>query len=171
MRTLRRILAALAFVVAFSAAAFADVAYYLATSLINSTGSTASTANFVFVGSGSVCQLIPQTSGKFTLSWLGQGSNSTATDAFKYKMAYGTGTPPAANAAASGVGTLIPAGAIANTGTSATAGALIPVQVVLHLSLPAGWVPGTVYWFDEEVVAVTGGTATLSSLQCSANEE
>lgn len=172
---LRRAFLALAFVASLlgaTAASRADVAYYQGSTVINSTGTNASTANFVFVGSGSACQLIPQTSGKFTLSWLGQASNTVATNGVKYKMEYGTGTAPAANAAAPGAGTIIPAGAIAVAATSATAGATVPVQVVVHLALPAGWVPGTVYWFDETLADVTaGGSASLASAQCSANEE
>jgi hypothetical protein len=83
-------------------------------------------------------------------------SNATAGDGAKAQIAYGTGTAPSAGAAATGT-----AVGNASTFTSAAANAAgtIPLTAVI-----TGLTPGTTYWIDLQVAAVTGGTASFSSV-------
>jgi hypothetical protein len=80
-------------------------------------------------------------------------SNATASDGVKAQIAYGTGSAPAAGAAATGT-----AVGDASTFTSAAANAAgtIPLTVVI-----TGLTPGVTYWIDLQVAAVTGGTASV----------
>lgn len=80
-------------------------------------------------------------------------SNSTADDGAQVQIAYGTGSAPAQGAAATGT-----AVGIAAKFESAAAGA---PGTVSTSAVVTGLTPGTTYWFDLQVAAITGGTASI----------
>jgi hypothetical protein len=89
-------------------------------------------------------------------------ANSTTGDGVTIDIRYGTSTAPINGAAVSG--TLV---GIAQTSTSISAlqksGFCVSAPV-------AGLTVGTAYWFDVSVMAVTGGTASITGVTASAME-
>jgi hypothetical protein len=122
------------------------------------TGTTSTTAVMMSVGGA----ITPVLSTRIWVSVSGQMANSTAGDGVTIDIRYGTGTAPINGAAVSG--TLV---GIAQTSTSISAlqksGFCVAAPV-------AGLTVGTAYWFDVSVMAVTGGTASITGVTASAME-
>lgn len=122
------------------------------------TGTTSTTAVMMAVGGA----ITPVNSTRIWVSVSGQMANSTAGDGVTIDIRYGTSTAPINGAAVSG--TLV---GIAQTSTSISAlqksGFCVSAPV-------AGLTVGTAYWFDVSVMAVTGGTASITGVTASAME-
>jgi hypothetical protein len=86
----------------------------------------------------------------------GQMVNATVADGATVDIRYGTGTAPVNGAAVTG--TLV---GIAQTSGSITAGQKSGFSVVAVVN---GLIPGTTYWVDASLMAVTGGTASISGI-------
>jgi len=100
---------------------------------------------------------------RFTIT--GSVNNNTAGDSAKFQMSFGSGSAPANAAAASGT---VFGSAPVQMITSAGGGAQsIPFTAT---GIATGLVASTTYWFDIQLAAITGGTASIQSLGCSAEE-
>lgn len=122
------------------------------------TGTTSLTG--VMMGLGAA--LTPGTSSQVSVLVTGQMQNTTLNDGVTVQVAYGTGSAPANGAA--------PTGTLVGSVQSFT-------EVVVGLSsgfavgaLVTGLIPGTAYWFDVQVAAVTGGTASVTGVTVLAQE-
>jgi hypothetical protein len=133
----------------------------LQTTPSNPTGTTSGTG--VMMGLGSTCKITPSYSGRVQIFFSGVGSNNTASDAWILLVKFGTGAAPV-NAAAP-TGTNIGAG---TAGTSAIASAALPFGGIGGII--TGQAIGTQIWFDIDLQAAVGGTASVSSLTCTAME-
>ncbi|MEM3828459.1 MAG: hypothetical protein QXP36_04510 [Conexivisphaerales archaeon] len=98
----------------------------------------------------------PSSTGRVLVIVIGEAANNTAGDGVQVQLSYGTGTAPSNGAAATGtsIGSIL-------TTTSNAAGQTVPFTLVYVLS---GLTIGTSYWFDLQVMAVTGGTAYVQNL-------
>ena len=118
-----------------------------------------SSTSAVMTGLGATCKITPTNTGKISVSFNGNGTNNTIGDGYYAQLQYGTGTAPTNGAALTGTGE----GAV--TATSGTGN----IPFTLNANIP-GLNLGTTYWLDIAQAAVLGGTASLSSIHCSANE-
>lgn len=125
----------------------------------NPTGTTSLTG--VMMGLGSTCHITPSFSTRVKFEFYGQIINNTATDGALGQLSFGTGTAPANGAAATGTqfGNATLTGATASTGYPFSIG-----------GVQTGLTPGTAYWFDLKLQALTGGTASVQNLTCVAYE-
>ena len=125
----------------------------------NPTGTASLTAKMM--GLGSTCTITPLYSTRVHFALAGQIANNTATDGAIGQLTYGTGTAPVNGAANTGtqIGNYTITGATASTG--------YPFAIS---GIASGLTPGTAYWFDTNLAALTGGTATVQNLTCSALE-
>ncbi|MEM3844947.1 MAG: hypothetical protein QXU98_04525 [Candidatus Parvarchaeota archaeon] len=98
----------------------------------------------------------PATTGRLLVIVVGEASNNTAGDGATVQLSYGTGSSPSNGASATGtaVGSKISI-------TSNAASQTVPFSLGYVLT---GLTIGTSYWFDLQVAAVTGGTASVSNL-------
>jgi len=135
----------------------------LQTSPSNPTGTT-STAAFKMMGLGSTWKLTPTAYTVVRVTIDGQCTNNTNGDGVQILVAYGTGTAPANAAAASGttVGSTITWTALTSLLTN---GVPFAKDVII-----TGLSAGTAYWFDIQLQAVTGGTASILNLEVTAQE-
>jgi hypothetical protein len=121
----------------------------------------------VATGNGAGCRIIPRYSGNMRFEISGTVNNNTVGDGAYAQLYYGTGTAPIAGAAFGG-GT-------ASLGNSRgllaepTGGG--GMTVPFTTSGVAAVTLNTPYWFDASIRAVTGGTATISDLDCNAQEQ
>lgn len=137
----------------------------------NQTGNA--TATFKMNGLGaaaSACAITPTSSGRVIFTITGQAQQSTTADGVTFKLAEGTGTAPANAAAAAGTvisatqtwtaltGNLIEQFSVTACVGAATCVAATPLAV------------GTAVWFDLQVADVTGGTAAIINVDCTAHE-
>ena len=123
--------------------------------LNNSTAySPAGTTSTTLVMAGYGQTFTPQKTGRVLIILLANVNNNTAGDGVQAVLSYGTGTPPAAGAAVTGLQT-------GGTAKVTSAAASASNEVVLVTILP-GLTVGTTYWFDVAYAAITGGTATIS---------
>jgi hypothetical protein len=125
---------------------------------------TTSTAAYVMLGLGSTWGFTPiqYTSARVTIN--GQLVNTTTGDGINVIIAFGTGTPPANGAAATG--TTVGVNTIFTDLTGLTTnGAPFSKHAII-----TGLTPGTFYWFDLQFKAVTGGTASVLNVEFSAQE-
>lgn len=120
----------------------------------NPTGTTSTT--YVMMGLGSGITLKPSHTGRIRISLNANLANSTAGDGSTIQLVYGTGTAPANGVAA--VGT-----AFGNTYTRTLGTANRPSDVSTIWEL-SGLDINTTYWFDIQLEAVTGGTASISNI-------
>ncbi|MEM3845775.1 MAG: hypothetical protein QXU98_08740 [Candidatus Parvarchaeota archaeon] len=99
---------------------------------------------------------IPSITGRLLILIFGEASNNTAGDGATVQLSYGTGVAPSNGASATGtaVGSKISI-------TSNAANQTVPFALGYILT---GLAIGTNYWFDLQVAAVTGGTASVSNL-------
>ncbi|MEM3845051.1 MAG: hypothetical protein QXU98_05060 [Candidatus Parvarchaeota archaeon] len=118
----------------------------------NPSGTTSTTA--VQMGLG--ITYTPATTGRLLVIVTGEAANNTAGDGATVQLSYGTGTAPSNGAAATGtaVGSLL-------TVTSNAASQTVPFSLAYVISNLA---VGNSFWFDLQVAAVTGGTASVSNL-------
>ncbi len=129
----------------------------------NQTGN--GTATFKMNGLGAAaapCTITPTATGRVLFFISGTEVNGTIADGVSIKLAFGTGTAPANAAAASG--TIISA-----TQTMTQAVAADPVGFAIQGST-TGLALATAVWFDLQVADVTGGTASITSVTCTAHE-
>ena len=116
------------------------------------------------VGVGSTCTITPNLNTRAVITIGGNVSNTVAGDGAQLNLYYGSGTAPANGAA--------------TTGTLTTASAALAVSAGNSLAVPfnlgsvvvTGLTPGTAYWFDLALAVITGGTASVTGVWCSAFE-
>ena len=119
----------------------------------NVASSPVSTTSTTLVMAGYGQTFTPKKTGRVLIILSLNANNNTAGDGVQAVLSYGTGTPPAAGAAATGTQT-----SIASDHTSSTAnaaGTMVLAAVLTGLSV------GTTYWLDVAYSAITGGTATI----------
>lgn len=121
-----------------------------------------SSASAVMMGLGSTCTITPTNSTRINVQFYGTVYNSTLGDGSQMQVRYGTGAAPANGAAATGT-TLGPN----QTATSALASQFAPITNGGDIT---GLTPGTAYWLDVTLNTVTGGTANLVNVGCTAHE-
>lgn len=123
-------------------------------SVANPTG-TASTAAIIMMGVGGTWAVTPKL-GKVRITISGTSFNDTANDGAIIQLRYGTGTAPANGDAITGTqaGRSINVASAFNTQT-------VGFSIVAAIT---GLTPGTAYWFDIGLAAVTGGTASATQL-------
>ena len=106
--------------------------------------------------------ITPQSTGTLEVTITGSCYNSTSGDGSSMTIRYGTGTAPANGAALTGTA--------AGNGAISTAAANNQAHVCSATAIITGLVPGTTYWLDAALKAVTDGTATLQNVSISAVE-
>ncbi|MEM0241251.1 MAG: hypothetical protein QXP29_07310 [Candidatus Nezhaarchaeales archaeon] len=118
----------------------------------NPSGTTSTTAVQMGIG----VTYTPATTGRLLVIVTGEAANNTAGDGATVQLSYGTGTAPSNGAAATGtaVGSKISV-------TSNAASQTVPFSLAYVISNLA---VGNSFWFDLQVAAVTGGTASVSNL-------
>lgn len=133
------------------------------TTTVGAPTGTASTAAQVMMGLGSTCKITPNASTRVFFQMQGAFANNTANDGAIGQLRFGTGAAPANAAAATGTtlsGNLAQvAFATANSSSSFNT-----------LGVATGLTPGTAYWFDMSLAAITGGTASINNVGCTAYE-
>lgn len=137
-------------------------AFLATTKPANQTGNATATLKMNGLGAAAApCTITPLSTGRVTFNINGNVTNSIILDGAQLILVYGTGTAPANAAAATGTvisATQTPAVPVAaqNQGFSITGSAT-------GLSLVATW-------FDLQISDVTGGTASVTNITCSAFE-
>jgi hypothetical protein len=126
----------------------------------NPSGTTSGTA--VMAGMGGVCKLTPIYSTRIHITFQAQISNSTSAAFAVMGMRYGTGTAPANGAAATGT--------IAANEISYQTSAVNSFAPFSSTAIITGLTPGTAYWFDLTQRQISGGTAYMQSVGCTAME-
>jgi hypothetical protein len=126
----------------------------------NPTGTTATGAG-VMMGLGSSCAITPLYSSRVYLEIQGGMANDTSGDGALNSLFYGTGTAPVNQAASTGTGL---------GGTNMTAAAANQTVSFANIGVATGLSPGTAYWFDLRLAAVTAGTAIVANVSCTAYE-
>lgn len=123
---------------------------------VNPTGTTSGVG--VMMGLGSSCRITPTFSSRVYVVFTGNILNTTNGDGAEIVMRFGTGTAPV--------------NGVAVTGTVVTPGSgLAMIAAVNNQIVPfncpgilAGLTPGISYWFDLQLLTLTGGTASVSNL-------
>lgn len=127
------------------------------------TGNGTSTLKMNGLGAaGAPCTITPTSTGRVLFRVDGDLTNSVILDGISYKLVYGTGAAPANAAAAAG------------TAVSALRSPAVPVaaqkQGFSVTGLATGLALATATWYDLQIADVTGGTASVSNITCTANE-
>jgi hypothetical protein len=127
----------------------------------NPTGTT-NTSTGVMMGLGGVCTIPPGATGRVFFQVSGIVENTVTGYGAYAQIRYGTGTAPANGASPSG----------SNVGAETTfsapaAGYAVPFCLQ---GIVTGLTPGTTYWVDLFLAAVTGGTASVQRLSVTAFE-
>jgi hypothetical protein len=124
------------------------------------------TATFKMNGLGaaaSPCVITPVATGRIIFEITGDVANTVTANNTQWKLAFGTGTPPANGAAASG--TVIGA---TRSWTSLTGMLQVPFSIV---GSSTGNALNTAVWFDLQLADITAtATSTVKSISCSAHE-
>jgi hypothetical protein len=130
----------------------------------NQTGNATATLKMNGLGAAAApCVFTPKSSGKVMFRMTGLLNQNTTADGITWALAFGTGTPPA-NAAAA-MGTIISQTPI---WTALTGMLVVPFAIE---GTPIGILAqGVPVWFDLQVADVTGGTASVTAIDCTANE-
>jgi hypothetical protein len=127
------------------------------------TGTTSATAVMMGLGAlGTPAKFTPGVTGRVRLQISGQLANSTLNDGATVDLRYGTGAAPANGDAVSGT-----LGGISQTMTAKVAAQSSGVTLQ---AIVTGLTLGTAYWFDASLLAVTGGTASLTGVVATAVE-
>lgn len=112
---------------------------------------------------GLACAITPARDGTVVFLVTGTVANPTAiADGANLQLAYGTGTAPSNAGVATG--TVLSA---LQKFITATTLEKVPFSIAAAVS---GLTVGTAYWFDLQVQDVTGGTATITDVDCTAIE-
>ncbi len=119
-------------------------------------GTTSTTA----VQMGLAGSITPSASGKVMLIISGDLLTTNASDGAAVQISYGTGTAPSNGAAATGT----TVGSDVEYNASGTEAPFTTNAVITGLT------PGTTYWIDLQVRAITGGTASVTRISTSAIE-
>lgn len=128
------------------------------------TGNATATLKMNGLGAAAApCTITPVATGRVVFTITGQLTQSTTADGVKVVMAEGTGTAPANAAAATG--TLISA---TQTWTALTGQLTTQFSIT---SVKTGLALNTAVWFDLQVADVTGGTASVKNVDCTAFEQ
>lgn len=108
--------------------------------------------------------ITPAISGKIVLTINGTIASSGASDGAKIQLSYGTSAAPANAAAITGtqVGARL---TVANN--ASTAALAVPYSITAVIT---GLTPGTAYWLDVTLAAITAGTATITTNSITAYE-
>jgi hypothetical protein len=125
----------------------------------NKTGNGTSTLKM----NGLACAITPTNTGRVVLMITGNQVNGTIADGVKTALAYGTGSAPNNTDAAQGTiisATQVMTQQVANEATS--------LSIIASVT---GLVVSTAIWFDLQVADVTGGTATITNVDCTAFEQ
>lgn len=118
----------------------------------NPTGTT----SLVGVHAGLAVLITPQRTGRILVIIQADGANNTAADGAAAQIRFGTGAAPANGAALTGT-----ADGPLESMTSAAIGATEAIALVTELE---GLIVGTQTWLDISEAAVTGGTASFTSI-------
>lgn len=124
----------------------------------NSTGNATAT----FKMNGSACAITPTSTGRVVFMITGDLTQDTTGDGTSVKLVEGTGSAPANAAAATG--TVLSA---TNTWTGLTGALTVPFAITASTT---GLTVNVPVWFDLQVADVTGGTASVTNLDCTAHE-
>lgn len=127
----------------------------------NPTGTSSATQ--IMMGLGTTCHLTPTYSSRIRIEFNGDVSNAVINASSGLQARFGTGTAPSNGAAASGT----TVGPQVNSFTAGAAGANNSFAVG---GIITGLTPGTAYWFDLGLLAVTNGPSAVISLGCNAFE-
>jgi hypothetical protein len=121
------------------------------------------TTNTTGVMMGLAGAITPGTSGTVLVTICGQMGNTVSGDGCKYQIRYGTGSAPANAAALTGTAV----GPQPNPIFFPTPSYTSPFSITAVIT---GLTPGTAYWIDLTLAAVTGGTASVANVGVSAIE-
>lgn len=128
----------------------------------NQTGNGTATLKMNGLGAAAApCTITPTSTGRVVFMVSGNLTNSTILDGTQILLVYGTGTAPANAATASGT-------AISATQSAAVAVAAQNQGFVIQGSATGLGLVAT--WFDVQLSNVTGGTASVSNVTCTAHE-
>jgi hypothetical protein len=121
----------------------------------NTTGTFTGSSTTVFVMAGLALTITPKVTGNILVTFQGFLTSTAVTinEGTILQIAYGTGNPPANNAAA--IGTLVGEPTQFGFGVAQTTAADF-FQPISLSSLIQGLTPGVTYWIDIQVKAVTG---------------
>ena len=124
------------------------------------TGTTSTTG--VMMGLGNSITITPSYSGKVMIIISGDIKNATNADGGKVQIRYGTGSPPANQAAVTGT----TAGGFVNFNNANPGTANIQAPWTLN-AIVSGLTVGTAYWVDVDLAAITGGTISIKNVSIS----
>jgi hypothetical protein len=122
----------------------------------NPTGTTSTTG--VMMGLGSTFHLTPAYAPRIKVTIYGQISNTTNGDAAVARIYYGTGTAPTNGVAPTGTNSGFQQ-SVANNASNG--GQFFPFSLSAIIT---GLTPGTAYWFDLDMIAISGGTASVQNV-------
>ncbi len=126
------------------------------------TGNATATLKMNGLGAAAApCTITPTSTGRVIFTVTGDLTNSTILDGVTYKLVYGTGAAPAN--AATATGTVISATRSVAVSTATQKQGFSVTASATGLSLVATW-------FDLQIADVTGGTASVSNIDCTAYE-
>lgn len=120
------------------------------------------TANTTGLMMGLAGSITPAQTGRIVIIISGDVQNNTNADGAKFQIRYGTGAAPANAAALTGT----TAGSLVNMVVAAAAQRL-PFSLNAYIT---GLTPGTAYWIDISLAAVTGGTVAVKNVSITAHE-
>jgi hypothetical protein len=122
---------------------------------------TTSTGAYKMMGMGASCAITPIVSGRVLFTIAGNLGTSAGGDSVQAYGTYGSGAVPSNGASAAGTQF---SSVDTENATLTSFGGRTFTAVVTGLTL------GTPYWFDVALEAVTGGTASITNVYCSAVE-
>ncbi len=130
----------------------------------NQTGNATATLKMNGLGAAAApCTITPTSTGRILFTITGDMANNTLADGVSYNMVWGQGIAPANAGPAAGA--IITASRVF---TQAVGGELTPFTLLamttasLTLNLPV--------WYDIQIADLTGGTASVSNIDCTAHE-
>ncbi|MET4801410.1 hypothetical protein [Bradyrhizobium sp. LB11.1] len=131
----------------------------------NPTGTTSLSPTAKMMGLGSTCVITPVRGTRVRFTITGSINNNTAGDTATYRLAMGAGAVP--NNGDAATGTTFGSAAVVTNPASGGGAVSLPFTAT---GLGTGLTPGSAYWFDMQIAAITGGTASIQSLGCVAEE-
>lgn len=134
---------------------------FVQSSPVDPTGTTSTTG----VMMGIAVSITPKNSGTIMFIVTANIKNSVAADGFVVKGRFGTGTAPNNGDADTGTVFGNTNGSVATRTTGAGDFLFVKTQGIV-----SGLIPGTAYWIDINLAAITGGTATANNINVTAFE-